>query len=103
VKRAQSPSLREQRRALARALFPKGILHPASKYDATTRTQVLTMYRQFEPIKAIMATTGCSRDTVNRYVREADLPRRKRGKRHDTDRWKPGYEMVNGKPTYTGG
>lgn len=99
--RRQSPELLAKRRALAAELFPAGAAHPAAKYDDAVREKVVRMYRAFAPVRQIMAETGCSRDTIDRYRRAAGLRRNRSPV--DPGKWKPGYEMVNGKPTYAGG
>lgn len=100
--RSQSPALRARRVALAKQLFPAGPDHPASRYDATVRARILRMAKHGATAKAIMAETGASRDTIYRYRRAAGLLRKRR-KRHDPESWQPGWEMVDGKPVYTGG
>lgn len=102
MKRRTSPELSARRSALARRVFPPGPGHPASKYDRAVRDLVATMYRAQIPVKLIMAEIGCSRDTVNRYVRAAGLEKRRKPARYDEARFAPGWKLVNGRPVYTG-
>lgn len=100
--RRQSPALVARRKALANRLFPAGPAHPASRYDAAARDLAVSMYRAFIPVKLIMAALGCSRETVNRYVRAAGCPKRRRPARFDEASFAPGWKLVGGRAVYVG-
>jgi DNA invertase Pin-like site-specific DNA recombinase len=113
AQRKTTPELTAKRVRVARRNFPPGPDHPAARYGAEQRALILKLFRSDLPVKEIMRQTGASRDTVHRYCKAAGLSRRNkpvmtaavRKEIEETgrsSRWKPGWRMVDGKPTFTG-